>query len=121
MKRFWYFRNPAAIGDDEAETGDSVMLPVDDITGITQDTDTTMIIWFKPQKNQFANGLTGSVNNDFVKLTVLTAKRREIMEALASAMNNGPHDEGITVIADDVTSTYLTSDISAVAMVNLQI
>tara|TARA_R110002020_G_scaffold7329_2_gene30827 strand:+ start:4562 stop:4927 length:366 start_codon:yes stop_codon:yes gene_type:complete len=119
MKRFWYFRNPSTIGADDAETGDSLMVPVEDVTGVTQESDTTVVIWCKPQKDMGGVGLQGAGNNDWVKLTVLTAKRREIMEALASAMNNGPHDEGITVIADDVTGTYLTSDISAVAGVNI--
>ena len=118
MKRYWYFRNPAAIGDDDAATGDSIMVPVEDITGITQASDTTVDIYFKSQNN-IAGGIAGGYINDSVQLTVDTTKRNLVMEALAEATNNGPHDEGITVIADDVNSTYLMGNITAVAAVTI--
>ena len=118
MKRFCYFRNPSAIGDDDSVTGDSIMVPVENKTGFQAASDTTVDIYFKPQLSE-AGGIPGAIINDTVQLTVVTAKRKEIMRALAEATNNGPHDEGITVIADDVTSTYLTSDITAVAGVTV--
>ena len=118
MKRYWYFRNPTAIGDDDAVTGDSIMVPVEDLVGFQAPTDTTIDIYFKPQLSA-AGGVPGAIINDSVKLTVDTAKRKEVMKALAGATNHGPHSDGITVIADDVTSTYLISEISAVAGVTV--
>ena len=117
-KKYFYFRNPSTIGNDDAQTGDSVMVPVEDITGMQAASDTTVDIFFKSQNN-WAGGIPGAHIHDSVQLTVKTAKRREVMEALASATNNGPRDEGIIIIADDVTSTYLTSDITAVAGVTV--
>ena len=120
MKRFWYFRNPAAIASDDAETNDSIMVPVENITGMQQESDTTLDIFFKSAMNpEGGNGITGTVLNDSVQLTVTSGKRRAIMQALAEATNNGPFDEGITVIADDVTSTYLVPEIEAVAGVTI--
>ena len=118
MKRYWYFRNPAALADDDAVTGDSIMIPVEDLVGFQAASDTTVDIYFKPQLSQ-AGGITGAIINDSVQLTVDTAKRKEVMAALAAATNQGPHNDGITVIADDVNSTYLISEISAVAGVTI--
>ena len=113
MKRFWYFRDTATLADDD-DNAQSIMVPVDDLVGFQQASDTTVDIYFKPQLSD-TGGVPGSIINDKVQLTVKTAKRKEVMKALAEATNQGPHSDGITIIADDVNSTYLTSDITAVA------
>ena len=113
MKRFWYFRDTATIGDDD-DNAQSIMVPVADLVGFQAASDTTVDIYFKPQLSD-TGGVPGSIINDKVQLTVNTAKRKEVMKALAEATNQGPHSDGITIIADDVNSTYLTSDITAVA------
>ena len=82
MKRYWYFRNPSAIGDDDSVTGDSIMVPVDNITGFQAASDTTVDIYFKSQLSE-TGGVPGAIINDTVQLTVATAKRKEIMRALA--------------------------------------
>ena len=113
MKRFWYFRDTATLADDD-DNAQSIMVPVDDLVGFQQASDTTVDIYFKPQLSD-TGGVPGAIINDKVQLTVKTAKRKEVMKALAEATNQGPHSDGITIIADDVNSTYLTSDITAVA------
>ena len=35
------------------------------------------------------------------------------MKAIVEAMNNGPHEDGITIIADAVNSTYLVPQIAS--------
>ena len=113
MKRFWYFRDTATLADDD-DNAQSIMVPVADLVGFQAASDTTVDIYFKPQLSD-TGGVPGSIINDKVQLTVKTAKRKEVMKALAEATNQGPHSDGITIIADDVNSTYLTSDITAVA------
>ena len=80
--------------------------------------DTTVDIYFKPQLSD-TGGVPGAIINDKVQLTVKTAKRKEVMKALAEATNQGPHSDGITIIADDYATTYLTSDITAVASITV--
>ena len=113
MKRFWYFRDTATLADDD-DNAQSIMVPVADLVCFQAASDTTVDIYFKPQLSD-TGGVPGSIINDKVQLTVKTAKRKEVMKALAEATNQGPHSDGITIIADDVNSTYLTSDITAVA------
>ena len=117
MKRFWYFRDTATIGDDD-DNAQSIMVPVEDLVGFQAASDTTVDIYFKPQLSD-TGGIPGAIINDKVQLTVKTAKRKAVMKALAEATNQGPHSDGITVIADDYATTYLTSDITAVASITI--
>ena len=117
MKRFWYFRDTATLADDD-DNAQSIMVPVEDLVGFQQASDTTVDIYFKPQLSD-TGGVPGAIINDKVQLTVKTAKRKEVMKALAEATNQGPHSDGITIIADDYATTYLTSDITAVASITV--
>ena len=120
MKRYWYFRAASTLGADDAETSDSIMVPVENITGMQQATDTTLDVFFKGTMNpEGGNGVTGATINDYVTLTVTSGKRRAVMQALAEATNNGPFDEGITVIADVATSTYLIPEIEGITAVTI--
>ena len=120
MKRYWYFRAASVLSADDAETGDSIMVPVENITGMQQETDTTLDVFFKGAMNpEGGNGVGGSTINDYVTLTVTSGKRRAVMQALAEATNNGPFDEGITVIADVATSTYLIPEIEGITAVTI--
>tara|TARA_R110002020_G_scaffold3590_2_gene16019 strand:- start:4 stop:372 length:369 start_codon:yes stop_codon:yes gene_type:complete len=111
MKRFFYFRPEATIEDDDAQA-DSVMVPVEDITGMNAQAATKLDIFFKPQAS-LAGGISGARVNDFVRLTVTTETQKGVMKAITQAMNSGPHHDGITVIADDVKSNYLVKEITA--------
>tara|TARA_R100000655_G_C2940574_1_gene185576 strand:+ start:442 stop:813 length:372 start_codon:yes stop_codon:yes gene_type:complete len=117
MDKYFYFRNVAALGDDDAAT-DSIMIPVANIMGVQQASDTTLDIFFESENQR--GGLGEVLQFSKVTLTVKTAKRRELMEAIASATNNAPHEDGIITVADDVTGVYLTSDITAVASMTLE-
>lgn len=117
MDKYFYFRNVAALEDDDAAT-DSIMVPVANIMGVQQASDTTLDIFFESENQR--GGLGEVLQFSKVTLTVKTAKRRELMEAIASATNNAPHEDGIITVADDVTGVYLTSDITAVASMTLE-
>jgi len=114
MKRFFYFRPEATIGNDDAQ-GDSFMVAVEDITGMEATGATALDIYFVSQNN-VASGHQGQVvTSDKVTLTVTTETQKSVMKALVQSMNAGPHSDGITVVADDVNSTYLVPEITACA------
>ena len=112
MKRFFYFRPEGTLGNDDAQ-GDSMLVPVEDITGMEATGATTMDIYFKSTNNMMGGGQGEVVIQDKVSLTVTTETQKAVMKAIVEAMNNGPHEDGITVIADDVNSTYLVSQIAS--------
>ena len=112
MKRFFYFRPEGTIGNDDAQ-GDSMLVPVEDITGMEATGATTMDIYFKSTNNTRGGGQGEVVIQDKVSLTVTTETQKPVMKAIVEAMNNGPHEDGITVIADDVNSTYLVPQIAS--------
>ena len=109
---FFYFRaTPTLANDDDFD--DSMMVPVDNITGFTQKSDQTLDIWFK---NTAASAIGMPMRpNNMIRLNVKSGTRNAIMALLAAATNGPVHSDGITVIADDVTSTYLSSDITGCA------
>jgi len=110
MKRYFYFRTVTAAGDDD-NIDDSVLVPVETITGFRAQSDTRIEVFFSPVTLTSAEGST--VSNDSVQLTVASSKHHEIIRALCEATNNGPHEDGITTIADDLTGTYLNPNITA--------
>tara|TARA_R110000744_G_scaffold301472_1_gene410544 strand:+ start:341 stop:712 length:372 start_codon:yes stop_codon:yes gene_type:complete len=113
MKRFFYFRSIAVAADDDSEN-DSVLVAVEDITGMEATSATGLNIFFKSVNNLSAGGQQGGVViQDTISLTVVTQTQKSIMKAIVEAMNNGPHEDGITVIADDVTESYIVPEITA--------
>jgi len=110
MKRYFYFRTvTSAAADDNID--DSILVPVENITGFYGQSDTRIDVYFSPVT--LSSGEGAPISNDSVQLTVASSKTNEVIQALCEATNNGPHEDGITVIADDLTETYLTSDITA--------
>ena len=115
MKKYFYFRGEGTLANDDGK-GDSVLIPIENITGFQASADTTIDVHYHPQEfaNKYADNVV--VVSDKASLTITTAKRKVVMEALASATNNGPHEDGIITVADDVTGTYLHPDITACAI-----
>ena len=117
MKRFFYFRDETtAAADDDVNA--SILVPVEDITGMNAQAATTLDIFFKSQTNVQAGEDGGVVVCDSVRLTVTTETQKGVMKAIVEAMNNGPHEDGITVIADDLTSTYISEHITACSTIS---
>jgi len=112
MKRYFYFRDVTAIGDDD-DTQSSVLVPIENITGMNAPTATTIDIYFKSLINNTPGATGNVVLSDSVTLTVTTDLAKGVMKALVEAMNSGPHHEGITVVADDVLSKYLVPQITS--------
>ena len=115
MDRYFYFRTVTTAGADD-NIDDSVLVPVDNITGIYARNDTQIEVYFETISVTSAE--MSAVANDFVQLTCASSKTNEIMQAICEAANNGPHEDGITVIADDLTSTYISEHITACSTIS---
>ena len=112
MKRYFYFRDVAAIGDDDA-SNDSLLVPVENIRAFSLLNDTTVGVHYEAVT--YDDGQTGSMQTERVDLTINAATGHKVIQALCEATNQGPHHDGIVTIADDVTSTYFNGDVTAVA------
>jgi hypothetical protein len=107
--RFWYFRNQADEDDDDG-TGDSLLIPVCNITGfLTTSSNQRMTIYFEGMNKgnvHYNDGAEDGVDggNGYVVLNITAGKAKEVMQALVQVVNRGPHHDGVTVIADDSTT-----------------
>ena len=125
--KYFYFR---AVADEDDDDGDdaSVMVPVNKITAIEPNSaGTNCRIWFESEMNKLTQDRV-SLQNGYVDLTVTRGKLKEVIAAIVSAMNAGPHSDGVTVIADDATTDfdgttkaakYLNADITACGAINV--
>ena len=112
MKRYFYFRDVAAIGDDDA-SNDSLLVPVENIKAFSLLNDTTVGVHY--EAITYDDGQNASMQTEKVDLTINAATGHKVIQALCEATNQGPHHDGIVTIADDVTSTYFNGDVTAVA------
>ena len=97
MRKYFYFRS---VTDEDADDGTdaSCMVPVENITGLLPGSTTGLTIFWKSQSNRNVQ--------DSIQLTCTQGKVKNVIAALVQAMNDGPHSDGITVIADDSTTDY---------------
>ena len=92
MERYFYFRDVADEAND-SDDGASVMVPVKNITAIAPGTAITELdVWFTSGKNE--------THQSNALLTVTKGKLKEVTEEIVSAMNSGPHTDGVTTIFD---------------------
>ena len=127
MKKFFYFRTEAAVGDDD-DIATSVMFPVDNLISMYPTSDTALTLTIKPALPVMADGQDGAViNNDTIILNVNTNAHREVMYAIAQAANaTGPgYSDGVITVADDATddsnaaAVYLHEDITSCGAIAL--
>ena len=95
--RFFYIRD-VADEDNDDDAGASAMIPMSAIQGIGPSSTTVLDIWFQHAKKESHSAK--------VALTVTKGKMTEVISAICSAMNAGPHSDGVVVLADDVTTDY---------------
>tara|TARA_R100001082_G_scaffold101603_2_gene71233 strand:+ start:1064 stop:1426 length:363 start_codon:yes stop_codon:yes gene_type:complete len=105
MKNFLYFRAVTDEDNDDAAV-DSAMVPVSAITGLYPSSATALTVFWKSQTNENVQ--------DSVVLTCTQGKVKKVIKSIVQAMNGHPHSDGITVVADDVTTDYDGSTRSAV-------
>jgi len=98
----WYFRV-----DDGTDSNsyDSIMLPVDQITGILPgNTNSKMRIFFEQATDKPT--VSATQQNGYVELGITAGYQKEILEFLAQAATASTHHTGYQTIADDVTNEY---------------
>ena len=102
LQKFLYFRTEAAVGDDD-DIATSLMLPTTSIRAMYPTSDTALTITFQPGLRNQPDADSTPVNNDSVILNVNTNSHREVMAAIANAINaTGPqYSDGVITVADD--------------------
>ena len=112
--KYLYFRTQADQADDDG-IDDSLYLPARQIRSLVPTSTTAITIFFESMYNTFANVAEDlNVISDSVIINCTAGKVRQVMEHLVRAINsNKLYGDGIIVVADDVTTTYLTSSASA--------
>ena len=105
MKRYFYFRDVAdEVNDDDNSS--SVVIPVDQITGIVPTAITTLDLYYNHDRISDGTNATQKAT-----LTVTRGKLQDVCAAIASAANAGPHHTGLSVVADIATTTNGASSI----------
>ena len=94
---YFYFRT-VADEDDDDDSAASAMVPVNKIQGIGAASTTSIQIFYDSPRNE-------SVASSVI-LNINAGKMKKVIHSLISAVNKGPHSDGVTVIADDVTTDF---------------
>jgi hypothetical protein len=115
MDKYLYFRTQA---DQDSDDGidDSLYLPARQITAIVPTSTTAITIFFESMYNTFANVAEDlNVISDSVIINCTAGKVKQVMETLVRSVNSSypAYSDGVIVVADDVTTTYLTSAAAA--------
>ena len=108
-KVYWHF-NGGTVASDEDGAADSLMLPVDKITGITPGTRNSdninkITIWFEKASvysHIYQNSDIVSMNGN-IALSIQTGKQKEVMMALADLANPANNKKAYITIANDRT------------------
>ena len=117
MAKYLYFRACSTLTDDDQADEGSNMVNAEDLISMEATSDTTITMRFKQRMNSHGDGSAANADNitDSVILTHDTNKAKNVMGAIARAINYGGADNMI-VIADDVDSEYVTSEVTAVGV-----
>tara|TARA_R110000824_G_C15086938_1_gene664980 strand:+ start:590 stop:1018 length:429 start_codon:yes stop_codon:yes gene_type:complete len=122
IDKYLYFRTQADQNDDDG-IDDSLYLPARQITAIVPTSTTAITIFFESMYNTFANVAEDlNVISDSVVVNCTAGKVKQVMETLVRAINsNKLYGDGTITVADDVTTTYLTSSAGADETVSAKI
>ena len=123
MEKYLYFRTEADDIDND-DSSSSGVFPVSSLKGMHPTTDTAITLFFEPTirvRGEGANATGNFTNNDSnlplvdkVVLTVGTNRHKQAMRAIADKINEPlSKDNGFVVIADDVSSEYVSTDVTA--------
>jgi len=117
--KFFYFRTVDTAASDDGQL-DSLTIPVDKITGIQALASDSITIYFESKLNDLGESEFGNqyFTNSTITLNVTTGARKVVMKAIAEASNSAPHDDGIIVIADDLTKKYISKHITSVGLIS---
>ena len=111
MEKYLYFRTQATLTADD-DVAQSAMFPVSSLAGMHPTADDAITLFFKPQIRNHSDD-AGAINNDSVVLTTGTNKAKEACQDIVAAINAHPNGDPFIIVADDVASSYISSNISA--------
>ena len=113
IDKYLYFRTQADQADDDG-IDDSLYLPARQITALVPTSTTALTIFFESMYNNQGGTDDEVVISDSVVINCTAGKVKQVMEHLVRAINsNKLYGDGLITVADDVTTTYLTSSASA--------
>ena len=125
MRKYFYFRTEAAVGDDD-DKARSAMIPVDRFRGAIPTNSSggtaanVITLFFESAANMAGAGQNSEIIiQDTVVLNVTAGKAKDVLVALSEAANGHPHSDGVIVVADDATNdanakaVYLHSGITS--------
>ena len=92
-------------------TDDAAMYPLDALRGLAVTAESTILMTFTSFRSS-----TGDTERDTVTLTCTADKEKDVMTAIAQAINGGPHSTGFVLIADDVASSYVHADLTSITI-----
>ena len=113
IDKYLYFRTQADQDDDDG-IDDSLYLPARQITALVPTSTTALTIFFESMYNNQGGSDNEVVISDSVVVNCTQGKVKQVMETLVRSMNaNKLYGDGLITVADDVTTTYLTSAAAA--------
>ena len=122
MEKYLYFRTVADQADDDGND-DSHIFPASRLTGMYPGAAGTLILSFLSVLN-FDAGVDANqeVTSDLVTLNITSRRHKEVMQTITRAINSSgtAYGDGFITVADDVTTTYLTSPAGADETVSAQ-
>ena len=120
IDKYLYFRTQADQDNDDG-IDDSLYLPARQITALVPTSTTALTIFFESMYNNQGGSDNEVVISDSVVINCTQGKVRQVMETLVRSINsNHLYNDGIIIVADDVTTTYLTSSAAADETVSAQ-
>jgi len=121
IDKYLYFRKQT---DQDSDDGidDSLFLPARQITAMVPTSTTALTIFFESMYNNQGGTDNEVVISDSVVLTCTQGKVKQAIQTIVQAINsNRLYQDGLIVVADDVTTTYLTSPAGADETVSAKI
>ena len=114
-EKYLYFRT-VADQDDNDGIDDSIYVKASSITGMFPTSATAITIFFESVKNQAGNGTDDeNVISDSVIINHTAGLGKQVLQTIVRAINSTAplYNDGVITVADDVTTTYLTSTAAA--------
>ena len=135
QEKYLFFRAEADednIGGVSSTTGGGSMLmvPASRMTGMSPTSHSNIRITFASVYNMDTGGAYDNVIQDYVDLTITRHRHKKVMDAILEAINGGPHNDGLIVVADDSTvefggaagsknAVYLDDDIATMGAITI--
>ena len=111
--KYLYFRTQADQDNDDG-IDDSLYLPARQITALVPTSTTALTIFFESMYNDQGGTDDEVVISDSVIVNCTAGKVKQVMQHLVQSINsNRLYGDGLITVADDVTTTYLTSSAAA--------